>query len=279
MHRRKSELCIGSAVQSPKCQLRLIALILILLSWSGSARADQPIFNEMPRWRGGYGAQLVQVYRVAREREENGDAFSTRYHYSKLEGVYTWERWIRMTSKLRFLGQRTIDERVQSESGPTDLRLAVPLKSYFNLDGRSGSYTLTPEFTLPLTAQDHGQLFVGNRRYGWSAGYETETYYFHFGTSVAVRKQEQHPDLQYVAHLSTGMNGFFIGFAGHLKMDVHYNDMGGGHHIVRVGPTLYGQFSDTWHWQVKWHRATYEKHRHFGVLKDQLFSLGVAFVQ
>ena len=55
--------------------------------------------------------------------------------------------------------------------------------------------------------------------------------------------------------------------------------MGGGHHIIRVGPTLYGQLNDTWHWQLKWHRAAHERHRQFGVLEDQFFTAGLGFVQ
>lgn len=233
----------------------------------------------MPRWSGGYGVQIIQSYRLAEELEQSKAPFETAYHYSKVEGVYTWQRWVRLTAKLRLLYQRTINQRVSDDAGLTDLRLSVPLKSYFNLDGRSGSYTLAPELSLPLTDQNHGQLFIGSRRYGLSAGYETESYYYHFGVSVSVRKQEQRPDLQYTANLSTGLNGFFIGFAGHLKAEAHYNDMGGGHHIVRAGPTLDGQITVVWHWQLKWHRAVFETHGAFGVLKDQFITAGFAVVQ
>ena len=181
---------------------RACFFLLFLFGTPLAAKADQPIFDEMPRWSDGFGVQLVQVYRLSEELEARGDAFASEYHYTKLEGVYTWQRWIRMTGKLRFLNQRTIDGRTSGDDGLTDLRIALPLKSYFNLDGRSGSYTLTPELASHLTRQNHGQLFIGTPRYGLSAGYETETYYYHFGGSMAVRKQEERPDLQYEANLT-----------------------------------------------------------------------------
>ena len=259
--------------------MRRAVVLLTLLVASSSARAEQPIFGEMPRWNHGYGVQVLQVYRETDALQQNGNTWSNEYWYTRVEGVYTWQRWIRITGKLRVMNERKIDGQNVHHSGPTDLRLAIPLKSYFNLDGRSGSYTLTPEFTVPLSDDDHGQVFVGTRRYSLSAGYETETYYYHLGGSVGVRKQERRPDLQYEATLSTGLNGFFIGFSGHLKVEAHYNDMGGGHHIIRVGPTLYGQVNDEWHWQVKWHREAFERHRRFGVLRDQFVSAGIAFVQ
>ena len=259
--------------------MRYLIIALCMLAPISFASADQPIFNEMPRWSGGYGVQVLQVYRIADALQYSGETTSNTYHYTRVEGVYTWKNWVRATAKIRVLNHRTIDDAVSNDSGPTDLRLAVPLKSYFNLDGRTGSYTLTPEFTLPLTDQNHGQLFIGSRRYGLSVGYDTESYYYHFGGSVAVRKQEGRKDPQYEANLGIGLNGFAIGFSGHLKLEAHYNDMGGGHHIVRTGPTLYGQVNDTWHWQAKWHASVYEVHRDFGVLDDQFVSVGVAVVQ
>ena len=259
--------------------MRTFPFWLILSGLLSFARAEQPIFNEMPRWNGGYGIQVLEVFRRSKEQEPSGDIRRNEFLYTRVEGVYTWRRWIRLTSKLRVLNHRTVNDAESEDAGPTDLRLALPLKAYFNLDGRSGSYTLTPELTLPLTDQNHGQNFIGSRRYGLSAGYETETYYYHLGVGASIRKQERRRDLQYELSASTGLNGFFIGFPGHLKAEIHYNEMGGGHDIIRIGPTLYGQVNDEWHWQVKWHRAVYARYRRMGVLEDAFVSLGIAFVQ
>ena len=84
---------------------RALALSLVLL-WAGipSAHGEQPIFDEMPRWSGGWGIQLMQEYldRENRNSESNASAPSSKehIHLTHLQGVYTWDKSIRVTVKV-----------------------------------------------------------------------------------------------------------------------------------------------------------------------------------
>ena len=104
-----------------------IALGLSVLLCSGPALAEQPIFGEMPRWAGGWGVQTQH------EARRDGDQDSQWLH---VDGVYTWARWIRVTAKVPF--------RLDEDPGLGTPTLALPLKRYFTLDGRSGSWTIAP---------------------------------------------------------------------------------------------------------------------------------------
>ena len=112
--------------------------------------ADQPIMNMMPRWDGGYGFQVL-AEQLHRSDLKQGDdvvarGFTEDVTQLHLQGVYTWDRSIRLTAKLPYvvdarrevlgpLGQKV----VQRDEGIGDLTVALPLKKYFNLSERSGS--------------------------------------------------------------------------------------------------------------------------------------------
>ena len=86
------------AILQGLCVLQLSALQLA---------ADEPIMNMMPRWAGGWGYQFVEEYR----RESDlllGDrkaypGFTEDVHLLHLQGVYTWDRSIRLTAKLPYV--------------------------------------------------------------------------------------------------------------------------------------------------------------------------------
>ena len=71
-----------------------------------SACADQPIMNEVPRWSGGYGVQVFQEIRRSDDlfdgssKAPNPDGLWEEKRITHFEGVYTFERWIRLTAKL-----------------------------------------------------------------------------------------------------------------------------------------------------------------------------------
>ena len=84
--------------------IRLTAFVcLCLLPAVGSA--EQPVFGMMPRWASGWGVQSLYELSVSDE---------TRYHALHVEGVYTWERWIRVTYKVPFIidGQIAYELRI-----------------------------------------------------------------------------------------------------------------------------------------------------------------------
>ena len=69
--------------------------------------ADQPIMNMMPRWDGGYGFQVRAEHLHRSDLQQGSDVIArgftedvTQFH---LEGVYTWDRSIRLTAKLPYV--------------------------------------------------------------------------------------------------------------------------------------------------------------------------------
>ena len=73
----------------------VIMAILLSSAFSKSAIAEQPIFDEMPRWSGGWGFQILQEYRMEREFLDGtrtiGDELPEAIHILHIQGVYTWK--------------------------------------------------------------------------------------------------------------------------------------------------------------------------------------------
>ena len=130
-----------------RCCCGGLALGLIALS---PLYGDQPIMNMMPRWDGGYGFQVRAEHVHRSDLKQGSDVVGrgfaeelTQFH---LEGVYTWDRSMRLTVKLPYVvdarrgmlgaGGQKVEQR---DEGIGDLTLAMPLKHYFNLDARTGS--------------------------------------------------------------------------------------------------------------------------------------------
>ena len=222
---------VTSSASPSNKRWRCAALTVFLACFFGAspAFAEQPIFGEMPRWAGGWGVQAVH------EAHHKNQELSQWMH---LEGVYTWQRWIRLTAKIPMRLDPT------AELGTTIL--ALPLKRYFNLDGRSGSWTLTPHwFIRPNTtaASERQQQF------GLSLSYETETYRPLGGVSLAAFRRVDGL-MEVHAHGGAGINLHHFGSSGHLKLKVGYRLREDGAHQLRFGPTLYWRFNDRWHAQM-----------------------------
>ena len=207
---------------------RFVLLSALMLTSSRSV-AEQPIFGEMPRWAGGWGVQ------TRHEARRDGDTDSQWLH---VDGVYTWERWIRVTAKVPF----RIDESVGIGT-PT---LALPLKRYFNLDGRSGSWTLAPQWFVPIANPNSN---ARPERFKLSAGYETEAYKTHVAGSAGIIRRV---DGLYALHLhlGTGINLHSTSSSGHLKIKGRARLRSDGGYSARIGPTLYWRINDTWHAQI-----------------------------
>ena len=88
--------------------------------------AAEPILNMMPRGDHGWGLQFVEEYRhegdllLGSEKAYSG--FTEDVHLLHLQGVYTWDRSIRLTAKLPYV----VDARREIPNG---------------LGGKSVSYT------------------------------------------------------------------------------------------------------------------------------------------
>ena len=263
--------------------MMMFRIALLIMLFSGFAQAEQPIFGEMPRWDGGYGVQVIQLYRDQEVRDEaQGTTFDRSVHFTRIDGVYTWDKSIRLTGKLRIIDAVTQSGRARDDlRGLSALTLALPLKEYFNLDGRSGSFTVAPQVFIPFKGADMGisHPFYQAERAGASIGYETESYHYHFGTSLSAWKVYSESTLLYSGEIGVGLNGFVIGFNGHLKIAIDAHRFPSGRINSHVGPTVYGMITDDWHWQLKSrHTASAFQHRS-RFQSDHIVSIGLGWVQ
>ncbi len=242
--------------------------LLICLPWS-LAQAEQPIFDEMPRWSGGWGVQILQEYRSERDLLDGtgiiGDSLQEHVHIMHVQGVYTWHRSIRVTAKLPFIiyaeRERTGpngEALTQKDSGIGDLTLALPLKSYFNLDGRTGSWTLTPTLRIPLSPDDEYEVY--NRRWGTGLGlgYTTESHRFIVETSVTGWMVHGGPPNEVFAGVTAGLNQEFFGTHGHLKWKNVLRYQSDDSLTYSAGPVLYLNLTDTLHAQLQWLHDFYD---------------------
>lgn len=235
-------------------------LILLLVSLSQLA-ADQPIMNMMPRWDGGYGFQVLAESIHRSDLKQGDDVVASGYSEDlsilHLQGVYTWDRSVRLTFKLPYIvdAQREMlgssgDKVVQRDQGLGDLTLALPLKQYFNLAARSGNWTLAPQVRVPLGKADDSYE-VANRVWGGGlfAGYETETYNWFFASGISVWVFEGPEPAEWHYSLDLGWNA--LDYLQILwESDLHWDDDDA--FIVSAGPAIYARFSDIVHARFEW---------------------------
>ncbi len=130
--------------------------------WVCSVFADQPVMNEVPRWDGGYGAQVFQEWRQSDDLMRGGNTLPNpdNLEYEKrithLEGVYTWTKALRVTLKLPWVDQkrRVMEEdgsvRWQHSQGFDDVKLALPVRKYINQPRSSGHVGVVPQTRFGL---------------------------------------------------------------------------------------------------------------------------------
>jgi hypothetical protein len=223
--------------------------------------ADQPIMNMMPRWDGGYGFQVraEHVHRsdLKQGRDVVGRGFTEDLNQLHLEGVYTWDRSIRLTAKLPYVvdARREVlstsgQKVVQRDDGIGDLSLALPLKKYFNLDARSGSWTLAPQLRIPLGKEDDEfEVWDGVWGGGLSFGYETETYHWFIATSAGFWVFEQPEPAEWSYSLDLGWNArddMQILWESDLSWDDENK------FFLSAGPALYWRWNDKTHIRIEW---------------------------
>ena len=236
----------------------LIICALIMNTW-----ADQPIMNMMPRWSGGYGFQVIEEFRHERDLllkdDTVGKGLSENVHILHIEGVYTWERWLRLTAKLPytlyaereiFNSQGAVEK--QTDRGIGDLTLALPLKKYFNLNGRSGSWTLAPQLRIPLAEQDEYSVADGLWATGLYLGYETETAKWFISTGTSLWAFEEEKPLEVGLNLDLGRNIFAFDSSGQIlwETDLQWSD--DHSYLLKAGIAFYWKFTDTIHSRIEW---------------------------
>lgn len=232
--------------------------------------ADQPITNMMPRWNNGYGFQFIQEYRHNTDlllgKQKIGNGLSEEAHIINIEGVYTWKRWIRLTAKLPYTlhaKRELLDSQgntfTQTTQGIGDLTLALPLKKYFNLDGRSGSWTIAPQLRIPLTGKSAYEIGDGEWGGGLSLGYETETAQWFFGTSTTAWVFDNHEPFEISASLDLGRNIAALGSSGQITWETDFTWEDNGSRKIKAGPAIYWKLNDTIHLRADWKHHFYEK--------------------
>ncbi|GEM_PF-232792 len=257
-----------SSFQSQTKSSKWAALLSVCFVLVGSSlRADQPIFNEMPRWNNGWGIQGIYEF-AYNPNFMDGDSvvandLSESIQQFHLEGVYTWKRWIRITAKIPYVihAERELPSPTgpikQTDEGLGDITLALPLKKYFNLDGRSGSWTFAPQLRIPTASKSGYDVY--NREWGnaLSVGYETETYRFVFaaGTSFWIFYGDE-PSRSDTS-LDFGLNFQMFGSNGSIKWKNRFRYEVNGTAIYNAGPSLYYRFTDTVHGQLEWRHEFY----------------------
>ena len=266
-----------------------ILIFFVHISLALMVFADQPIMNKMPRWSEGYGIQFIQEYRHESDlllgKEKVGKGLTEDVEILNIEGVYTWERWIRMTAKLPYVfhAERELFDSQgnvtkQTDQGFGDLTLAIPLKNYFNLDGRSGSWTLAPQFRIPLAGDDEYEIWDGDWGTGFSFGYETETVNWFLGIGVNTWFFEDDKSNEAGSFFDIGLNLFGFGSSGQITWETDYKWENDGSYLLKSGPAIYWKFSDTVHGRVEWKKDYIDRR---GVLdhgNGDIFKIGIGFV-
>lgn len=244
----------------------MLSPLWALLSAILPAQAAQPIFDEMPRWSNGWGVQVIEERRHERALLGEGTVLSDEQtetlHLLHVEGVYTWHRSIRMTAKLPVVLQAervAEDGTTQTSSGLGDFILAVPLKRYFNLDGRSGSWTAAPQLRIPLEPAAGEAAVPHTWGGGLGLGYETETYRYILGAGVDAWALQTNLPNQVSGTVSMGLNYVVGNVSGHIKwkcQGVYRQDASA---TVRTGPTFYIRLTDRFHAQLQGQVAVFDR--------------------
>ena len=265
-----------------------LALILNVIFVS-EVLSDQPIFNEMPRWDNGWGFQFVEEYRHESDLMSGdniiAEGFSEDVHILHVEGVYTWDKSIRMTVKLpvvldakRELQDGVGGEITQRDNGIGDATLALPLKRYFNLDGRSGSWTFAPQVRIPLSGDDEYEVYDNVWGGGVSLGYETETYNYIFAVGLSSWSFESGEPYQASGHLDLGANFRLFKTNGHIKWETDFIFEDDGTEKLYIGPHVYLRLTDTVHAQLMYKNEVHSRRNALDHGNGDIVRLGFGFV-
>jgi hypothetical protein len=262
---------------------------VVILCLSGLAWAGQPVFSEMPRWDDGWGFQLVPEYRYRQGIISGSDVIdddvSEHFGILHIDGVYTWDRRIRVTAKLPvvLIGTRETKDAAGKPHQQADLFLgdatvAIPLKHYYNLDGRSGSWTLAPQLRIPLGPKHDYSVFPRVWGAGLTAGVETETYRYHGALAFGGWYFSDDKPAKFQASLSTGFNVHAFGSSGHAKVKASVELEDDGSILVQVSSIFYWRFSDLVHGQMTWTMDAYNWQATPTIGNTQSATAGVGFV-
>lgn len=279
----------GRRIPFDRYEFYSICALGLGLAFGPVAFADQPIFNEMPRWNNGWGIQFVREFREESDLMSGGEVvasgFSEEVDILHVEGVYTREKSIRATAKLplvleaaRELPDGEGGKVTQHDEGVGDATFALPLKKYFNLDGRSGSWTLAPQVRVPLSGEDPYNVYDGAWGTGVSLGYDTETHRYLYATEIASWVFEGNQPFLASASVNLGLNFRLLQTSGHIVWETDFVYEDDGLETLYVGPHLYIKINDTVHTQVMYKKEVHSRRNVLDHGNGEVLKLGLAFV-
>ena len=268
------------------------SILMALLGWflTASLSADEPIMNMMPRWDDGWGYQFIEEYRHESDLLLGSRTLHPGYtedvHLLHFQSVYTWDKSTRLTAKLPYvLGARrempdgSGGKRIEHDNGIGDATLALPLKKYFNLEGKSGSWTFKPMLRVPFSGTDDYEIYDNQWGNGLGLGYEYETAKFHVHVSTSGWVYHGNEPFESWSTIDLGYNFNAWNSNGALmwETDFHYED--DGSETFMAGPALYWNINDTAHFRIEWKHDFHDRqgvmdHGNGDVFK---FSLGFVF--
>jgi len=244
----------------------------------------------MPRWDGGWGIQAIYEYRhedelLLKDRRMDNN-LSESVEILHLEGVYTWDKSIRMTVKIPYVidAERELPSPegkiTQRDEGIGDITLALPLKNYFNLSKRSGSWTLAPQLRIPTSDDDSYEVYDHEWGLGLGTGYETESYQYIFSIGAGVWTFFGKDALEASAHIDLAKNFEFENYSGHLKIenDLKFENDGSDSLTYMLGPALYLRVTDTWHLRFSYKHDVYDRQGVEDHGRGDQFTSGIASV-
>ena len=268
---------------------RIAALIGVALTGQ-LALADEPIMNMMPRWDNGWGVQLIDEYRHEDDLLLGGrtaySGFTEDVHLLHFQGVYTWDRSIRLTYKIPYVldARREMPDGlggkcVEHDNGIGDATLALPLKRYFNLDGRSGSWSFKPMLRVPLAGDDNYEIYDNKWGGGLGLGYEFEMHRLAFVSSASYWEFEDDKPSEVKLSLDLGYKFEARGTNSTLFWETDFLYKNDGTETLLAGPALYWNFNDTVHMRLEWKHDFHDRQGKLdhGNGDRILLSLGVVF--
>ena len=169
-----------------RARLWVVLMPMLILGVSETARAHQPVMDMAPRWEDGWGVQVRNEYRSSDKLLSGDDKASNPFDRRRtvnttwLEGVYTFKRELRLTAKIPWIEQSrvTVLNGIpvrQKGSGLGDSILGLQLKHYYNKEGSTGNFGLTPSVRFPTgSTSDSYPVGDGSWDVGVSASFSAE---------------------------------------------------------------------------------------------------------
>ena len=268
---------------------RIILMASSVWFLMASLSADEPIMNMMPRWDDGWGYQFIEEYR----HESDLLLGSRALHPGYTEDVYLLHsNPSTLGTNLSALrpsclmcstpGRRCLmapEERIEHDNGIGDATLALPLKKYFNLDGKSGSWTFKPMLRVPFSGTDDYEIY--DNEWGNGLGWDMNTRPLNFTCTLApvvgciTETNPSNPGPRSIS-ATTSMRGAPTRHSCGRRI---FTTRMMVQETLLAGPALYWNINDIAHFRIEWKHDFHDRqgvldHGNGDVFK---FSLGFVF--